>query len=253
VIKLKTSARSPNPFFYLGNKTGILLIHGFTGSPAELRPLGIFLRNLGYTVYAPLLAGHGTTPEDLKETTWQDWWESVLGGYERLESQEMEQIFVVGHSMGGLLSLYLATQRSVAGVVSLCAPIWLKDWRATFVPVLRYLIPYHQRSKKEAHIESQLVPYERTPLVSIEELKKLMKTVKALIPQVEVPTLVVQAKHDETISAKSANYIYEHLASKEKALSWYEHSSHMITVDKERERLFEEIEAFIQRYRSADQ
>ena len=250
---MKTSTRSPNPFFYLGNKTGMLLIHGFTGSPAELRPLGIFLRNHGFTVYAPLLAGHGTTPEDLKKTTWQDWWKSVLKGYQRLKSQEMEQIFVIGHSMGGLLSFYLATQRSVTGVISLCTPIWLRDWRASFVPILRYFIPYHQRSKKkEDHIENQIVPYDRTPLSSIEELKKLMKKVKQQIPKVEVPTFVVQARQDETILPKSADYIYEQLASKQKTISWYEHSSHLITLDKERDRLFEEIYTFVQRHGSAD-
>lgn len=250
---MKITDRSPNPFFYFGNKTGILLIHGFTGSPAELRPLGIFLRNHGYTVYAPLLKGHGTTPEDLKETTWQDWWESVRKGYERLQSQEMEQIFVIGHSMGGLLSFYLATQQSVAGIVSLCTPIWLRDWRASFVPFLRYFIPYHQRSKKEEHIEDQIVPYDRTPLSSIEELIRFMKKVKTLIAQVEVPTLVVQSRNDETILPKSADYIYEQLASKQKEISWYDRSSHMITLDKERDRLFEEIHTFIQRHRSSDQ
>lgn len=246
--------RSPNPFFYLGNKTGILLINGFTGSPAELRPLGIFLRNHGYTVYAPLLAGHGTTPEELKNTTWEDWWESVVKGYERLESQDMEQIFVIGHSMGGLLSFHLANRRAVAGVISLCTPIWLRDWRASFVPLLRFFIPYHRRSHpKEEHIESQIVPYDRTPLTSIMELNQLMKKVKAEIPQVQVPTLVVQSRHDETILPKSANYIYEQIASEQREISWYENSSHLITLDKERNQLFEEIHSFIVRFHLSDQ
>lgn len=246
---MQISIRSPEPFFYLGNKTGILLIHGFTGSPAELRPLGNFLRNQDYTVYAPLLAGHGTSPEELKKTTWQDWWQSVLDGYKRLQSQEMEQIFVIGHSMGGLLAFHLSTQRSVTGVISLCTPIWLRDWRASLVSFLRFFIPYHKRSHpKEDHIESQIVPYDRTPLSSIEELKKLLKQVKMVLPQVEVPTLVVQARDDETILPKSANYIYEQIASKQKTISWYEKSTHMITLDKERDRLYEEIRAFIHRH-----
>lgn len=246
---MNVTTRSPNPFFYLGNETGILLIHGFTGSPAELEPLGIFLREQGYTVYAPLLAGHGTNPEELEKTIWQDWWRSVQKGYQRLEGLEMKKIFVVGHSMGGLFAFYLASQLRVDGVVSLCAPIWVRDWRARFVRFIRFFMPYYRRSSvKEEHIERQIVPYDRTPLKSIDQLNRVMRKVKREISQIDVPTLVIQSRNDETILPKSANYIYDHVAAEEKRLSWYENSSHMITLDKERKQLFDEIEGFIQNH-----
>lgn len=245
-MEMEIMTRSPNPFFYLGDETGILLIHGFTGSPSELRPMGHFLREQGYTVYAPLLAGHGTSPEELAETTWQDWWNSVKAGYERLQTVEVKKIYVVGHSMGGLLAFYVASKLAVDGVISLCTPIWVRDWRANFVRWINFFIPYHQRSsKKEDHIESQLVPYDRTPLKSIEQLNQLIRIVKKEIPNIDVPTLVIQSRKDETVLPKSANFIYDHIATEQKKLTWYENSSHIITLDKERKRLFQEIDNFI--------
>ena len=85
------------------------------------------------------------------------------------------------------------------------------------------------------------------------ELNQLMKKVKAEIPQVQVPTLVVQSRHDETILPKSANYIYEQIASEQREISWYENSSHLITLDKERNQLFEEIHSFIGVFDLSDQ
>lgn len=238
--------RSPNPFFYLGDETGILLIHGFTGSPSELRPMGLFLRDLGYTVYAPLLKGHGTSPEELEKTTWQDWWNSVQKGYERLKSLGMKHIYIVGHSMGGLLAFHLALEESVDGIVSLCTPIWVKDWRANYVRFIRFFITYLQRSSaKDEEIEKRLVPYDRTPLKSVEELNRLIKIVKKSLPQIKVPTLVIQSEKDETVLPKSAQYIYDHIAAEKKEISWYEKSSHIITLDKERKSLFHEIHSFV--------
>ena len=96
------------PFLLRGNKIGVLLIHGFTGSPAELLPLGIFLNHEGFTVLAVRLAGHGTSERDLLRTNCGDWFNSVLDGYAMLKNF-CDKIFVIGHSMGALLSLKLAT------------------------------------------------------------------------------------------------------------------------------------------------
>lgn len=244
---MQTIQRSPDPFYYQGEKTGILLIHGFTGSPSEMRPMGEYFRSKGYSIYAPLLAGHGTTPEELRNTTWQDWWNSVKTAYQQMVRDGMNEIFVVGLSMGGALSLFLASEERVNGVVSLCAPIWVRDRRIHFVDVIQYFLPYISKKKKklDAYMDANLLTYDRTPLRSVGNLNRLIREVKKRLPKVDVPTLVVQARNDQTVDPKSALYIYENIASKLKKISWYEKSSHIITLDKERRQLFAEIESFI--------
>lgn len=247
---LQIQSRSPEPFIYHGEKTGILLLHGFTGSPSEMRPMGEYLHSKGYSVYAPLLAGHGTTPEELRDTTWRDWWQSVRDTYHKMKQEGIKELVVVGLSMGGALSLYLAAEEEVKGVVALCAPIWVRDRRAPYVDFFQFFFPpYLPREKKDRDpfIEANLASYDRTPLRSIGNLNRLIRQVKKRLPKVTVPTLIIQARNDQTVDPKSAPYILEKISSTEKQLSWYEKSSHIITLDKERRKVFAEVEAFIER------
>lgn len=247
--KMKIIQRSPEPFFYPGGKTGILIIHGFTGTPSELRPMGQFFKDQGYTVYAPLLPGHGTSPEELEQKTWRDWYQSVLEAYQKMRAEDLDYLFVAGLSMGGCLSLLLSTEKDVDGVIPMCAPIYIRDRRAFLVDLIRPFMRYKKRAtdpKRSPEIEAHLVPYDRTPLKSIGELNRLITEVRRRLSQVTAPALVVQACRDELILEKSAQTIYERIASEKKKLSWYENSTHIITVDKERKRLFEEVHAFIQ-------
>jgi carboxylesterase len=143
--------RSTDPFFYSAGKTGILLIHGFTGSPSEMRPMGKYLHQQGFTVSAPLLPGHGTSPEDLQQTKWQDWWMCVKNAFMALQQADVEKIAVVGHSMGGILALLLASeyQKELTSVVTLCAPIIVRDFRANFVRLLHWFKPYIVRTSND--------------------------------------------------------------------------------------------------------
>lgn len=244
--KMKIIQRSPDPFYFENGEVGILLIHGFTGTPSEMRPLGEYLAKAGFTVHAPLLAGHGTCPEDLEKTDWQDWLKTVLDAYDTMVQRGVKQVFVAGLSMGGLLAFYLSLHRPVAGLISLCAPIWVQDRRAPYVEIAQFFIRYLPRKgQKSPEIEQFLVPYDRTPLRAIAQLMRFIRKVRKRLSEVQVPTLVIQAKNDETIVPESANYIYQQISSKEKRLSWYEKSSHIITLDRERGKLFEEIESFI--------
>ncbi|MFD1397401.1 alpha/beta hydrolase [Kroppenstedtia eburnea] len=251
---MKMKRRSPDPFFYQGGETGILLVHGFTGTPSEMRPLGQFLKEKGYTVHAPLLVGHGTTPEEMEKTAWPDWWKSVLEAYDRLQEEgNVRQILAVGLSMGGALVLNLARTRPLAGVVPLCAPVWLRDKRHHLAGTFRWVQRYHKRGGgKLPHIEEHLVPYDRTPLKCISSLNGLIRHVRRNLSEVEAPALIIQSKLDETVDPNSAEYIYKHISSREKQLQWYDKSSHIITLDKERERLFNEIDAFAGRVTGDD-
>ncbi|WP_028777965.1 alpha/beta hydrolase [Shimazuella kribbensis] len=242
--------RSPDPFFYYGGKTGILLIHGFTGTPSELRPMGDYLHKQGFTVSAPLLSGHGTTPEDLQRTSWQDWVQSVEMAFAELKQAGVEKLYVVGFSMGGILGLYqtLEQQSLIDGVVSICAPIKVRDFRANFVRFIHWFMPFSLRGEgKHPDIEQYLVPYDRTPLKSVGELNRLIRYVRKRLAQIHIPALIIQSKKDETVAPGSANIIYNQISSSDKTLTWYENSSHIITLDRERKKLFQEVEQFILR------
>ncbi|WP_027417102.1 alpha/beta hydrolase [Aneurinibacillus terranovensis] len=245
---MKIKPRSPESFFYEGAQTGMLLIHGFTGSTAEMQPMGRFFQNQGYTVHAPLLAGHGTVPEEMKQTRWQDWWKSVLQGYDRLASFGCKRVFAAGLSMGGLLALRLTLHRPVDALISLNTPIEVRDKRIKWAKYVHYLRPFIPRGdKKEVHIEKEMFPYERFPLVCVASLWELIRVVKKEIGLVKTPVLVLQSQHDETIEPASARYIYSQIGADYKELKYYGNSGHILTLDREREQVFRDVHAFISR------
>jgi carboxylesterase len=246
---MRTIQRSPDPFTLEGtNPIGILLIHGFTGSPSELRRMGHYLNGQGYAVHAPLLAGHGKSAEVMNESNHLDWYESALNGYKHLRGTNVKHVVAAGLSMGGMLCLKLAAEEDVDAVIPMCAPIYIKDRRAILSHVVKYLVPYIPRGKiKREHIEKEIVPLDRTPVGCVASLRKLLYGVKGQLPSVRCPALIVQARKDETVHPKSADYIYRHIKSEVKEIKVYPESSHIITLDHDRETLFKDILQFIKR------
>ncbi|MBO8173297.1 MAG: alpha/beta fold hydrolase [Bacillaceae bacterium] len=244
---------SPESFFLEGDQSGLLLVHGFTGTTAELRPMGEYFHRLGMTVHAPLLAGHGTTPEEMAQTTWKDWWCSTVNGYKRLMEYGCTHVYAAGLSMGGLLALNLAYNYEIRGVVSMCAPVFLKDPRIHLTPILQKFMTYSDRDeKKQPHIEKEIFPYERTPIACIASLYQFIRIVKKRIPQITTPVLVAQGRKDETVRPRSARYIYNKIGSPIKEIKWYENSSHIITLDDEKGELFEDVRVFMEKLEQKD-
>lgn len=239
--------KSREPFFLKGNenKTGILLIHGFTGSPAELQPLGEYLNEHGYTVFAPLLAGHGTSIEDMEKTRWNDWWISVEQGYEKLKIEGCQDIIACGHSMGGILALKLALNYPLKAVISICAPIYLTDKRAYFSNVTKMFLRYHKKPRKHRYGEELITGYDRFPMVCVPSLIELINQIKPLLGHVEVPALILQAELDTTVEPRSGEYIYKEIGSREKQYITYEKSGHIITIDKDKEQVMKDILLFL--------
>lgn len=243
---MKMQQRSPDPFFWEGDQTGLLLIHGFTGTTAELRAMGKFFHDKGMTVHAPLLAGHGTSPEDMALTTWKDWWCSAVEGYKKLVNHGCTSIFAAGLSMGGLLALNIAYNYELKGVISMCTPVYIRDRRVHFIPLIKRMMPYAKREgEKLPHIEKEIYSYERTPVCCVESLLELIKMVKKRMPEITAPVFIAQSEQDETVNPKSASYIYDHIGSQYKVIEWYPESSHIITLDKERDTLFRDVGRFI--------
>src|SRR5262249_26806190 len=131
--------RFSTPIYYRGkNGYSVLLLHGFTSTPVVFDEIAQALHKMGFTVYAPLIAGHGTTPEDLEGTTWKDWFLSGEEGYERLRS-ESDHFFVLGASFGCNLAAVLASEHPVAGLIMIGFPRWLQHHT-----IVKAITAYHQ-------------------------------------------------------------------------------------------------------------
>lgn len=234
------------PFFFQGNKNGILLIHGFTGSPAEVRLLGEFLHKEGYTVLAPRLCGHGTTVEEMATTQWPHWYSSVEDAYHILKSV-CSTITVIGLSMGGLLAFKIAAEYPVSKIISLSTPIFITDKRLDMLPLYRMFREFvPKKRKKYADVDPKYtIGYNATPLSGITSLLDLIAEVSRKLPDITEELLIIQGRRDHTVQPRSAEYIYEHVASFEKKLVWLEKSGHVVTLDIEREEVFKQITAFL--------
>lgn len=243
---LVTIMEGAEPLFLLGGKHGVLLIHGFTGSPSEMGLMGEFLHNEGYTVLVPRLCGHGTTVEEMASTKWSHWYSGVEDGYHLLK-QICDKITVIGLSMGGLLALKLASEHPVDKIVSLSTPIYIVDKRLDMLPIYRLFRNFMPKKRKKfAGIASKYnVCYTATPLSSLSSLLDLIRHVDGLLPTIHTTILIIQGKHDHTVQPKSAVYIYDTIASLEKKILWLEKSGHIVTLDIERETVFREIAAFL--------
>jgi len=236
------------PFFLPGGSSGVLLIHGFTGSPAEVRLLGDFLHKEGYTVLAPRLSGHGTTVEEMANTKWPHWYSTVEDAYHLLRGI-CSNITVIGLSMGGLLALKLATEYQIERLVSLSTPIFIADKRLDMLPVYRMFHNFIPKKRKiYADVEPKYsVGYAATPLSSLSSLLNLIQHLDSLLPQIQAPILIVQGRQDHTVQPRSGQYIYDMVGSNEKTLIWLEKSGHLVTIDIEREQVFTKISEFLRK------
>lgn len=237
----------PKPFTFEAGERAVLLLHGFTGNTADVRMLGRFLEKKGYTCHAPLLKGHGVTPEELVQTGPDDWWEDVLGGYEFLKNNGYQEIAVAGLSLGGLFSLKLGYTVPIKAIVSMCAPIYITSEAVMFQGILQFAKEYKQREGKGAdEIVREMEAFEKLPFETIKGLQDLISEVSRNIEMIYAPTFVVQARHDQMLDINSANFIFEKVEAHRKRLKWYEHSGHAITLDKERDELHEDIYQFLE-------
>lgn len=238
--------KGAEPFLLPGSEHGVILVHGFTGSPSEMRLLGNYLNGIGFTVIAPRLTGHGISPEAMAETVWSEWYGDVEDAYHMLTGM-CTTIDVVGLSMGGLLALKLAAEYSINKVASLSAPIFIADRRLPMLPFYRMVRKYAPKNRRRFYDVDPIysVCYDRTPLKCLESLLDLIKHIDILLPAIEQPALIIQSRNDHTVRPKSARYIYDVLGSAEKQLIWLEESGHIVTLDSERENVFEILADFI--------
>lgn len=235
------------PFFFKGGNEGVLLIHGYTGAPGEMRLLGEFLHSNGYTVMGVLLPGHCAAPKILAEKTFADWYGEVKRGYAKLETV-CSKIYIAGLSMGGLLTLKAAAELKPDKIAVMAAPVYVFDKRQVLLPFLYFLVRYIKKRQRvfdnvpaEYCVQSEVMPTK--PLISMFKFVKECKN--GFLKKVTAPCLIMQSKVEHTVRWQSAQFIYDNISSARKKLVWFEHCGHILTLDKEREAVFNEILAFL--------
>lgn len=233
------------PAYLQGSRTGCLLLHTFTGSPYEMYELGELLHQQGDTVHIPLLPGHGTSPANLKKIKWYQWFEAAKNELFQLRKQ-CDQVFIIGMSMGGALALHLAAHYEVNGIVALAPGLFLRNRFAAMSGMLSPLVPYSKkRNGPDIKADVQTNSYDRIPLKSTSELLKLFRHLKNDLHDVYSPALIIYARKDHVVHPRSANYIYRNISSADKKILELKESYHIMTMDLEKETVFQEVLKFI--------
>ncbi|OAH54693.1 MULTISPECIES: carboxylesterase [Bacillaceae] len=238
----------PKPFTFKSGKRAVLLLHGFTGNSADVRMIGRFLEKNGYTSHAPHYKGHAVPPEELVKTGPEDWWKDVVDGYNHLLDIGCEEIAVCGLSLGGVFALKLGYTKPIKGIISMCAPMSMEDEATMYNGVVEYARGFKKfEGKSEGVIEEEIEVFKQTPMNTLNALRDLVQDVRNHIDHIYAPTFIVQARLDKMIDTNSANIIFDSVETDEKQIKWYEQSGHVITLDKEKEQLHEDILSFLKR------
>lgn len=234
---------------------GVLLLHGYTGSPPEMRLLGDDLQRRGMTVSAPLLPGHGTSVEDMNRTHWRDWTDCAEQALIDLR-QRCPVVFVGGLSMGTLLTLYLAARHpDLPGAMLYSPALKIADRRLVLAPLAKHVI---HTLPKTANADQDLTSptaaqhlwsYEENPVAAAAELLALRRQVRRMLPRVACPLLIVHSTSDPAIRPDSAQAIYDGAgtAPAYKTVLTLHNCGHVLLVDSEWEFVAEQTARFIYR------
>ena len=226
---------------YKGSNTGILLIHGFTATTIEVKKLADYFIKKGFSVSAPLLPGHGTSPKDLNKVKYRDWVECVDNAYQELKLR-CNQIFIGGESMGAVLSLYLAERyTNIKALFLFSTALMVKKLK--YAKYIKYFVPFKDKGLPNDGLPWQ--GYTVYPMYAAAELFKLTKLVDKSLYNVFSPTLLFQGKFDRSIDVNNIEYIYSKISSDVKVKVTLENSGHAILMDKEFDVIYTNINEFL--------
>ncbi|QKW19233.1 alpha/beta fold hydrolase [Kitasatospora sp. NA04385] len=221
------------PYRRAGGPVGVLLIHGFTGSPQSMRPWAEHLAEAGLAVSVPLLPGHGTRWQDLQPTRWEDWYATVETAFEELAA-ECEQVFVCALSMGGSLALRLAARHGgrVRGLVLVNPSVRSDNPATVFLPLVRHLLPSLPGVAGDIALPGAgEVGYDRVPLHAAWSLARLWRDVQAGMPAVTQPVLLMHSPQDHVVSPRNSAMVLARISSTDVTELPLERSFHVATLD----------------------
>ena len=237
------------PFDHDGSDIGVLLCHGFTGTPQSLRPWGEYLADRGYSVRLPLLPGHGTTRHEMNRTRWEDWYACVDAAFRELH-EDCERVVVCGLSMGGALALQLAQGHGprISGLVLVNPAVKFDDPRTLLLPVLKHVVGSLAgvgNDIKKAGVTE--LAYTRTPLKAAHSQLIAWQSVVRDLPEVTQPVLLLRSPQDHVVPASSSALILSRISSLDVTEILLEDSYHVATIDNDAQRIFDESAKFIER------
>ena len=228
---------------------GVLLLHGFTGSPASMRPWGEALAAHGWTIRVPRLPGHGTRWQDMNITTWEDWYSEAERNLRELQSR-CSQIFICGLSMGGALTLRLAERHgdAIAGIVLVNAAVHTERKDRHLLPIVKHLVgSFPGISNDIAKPGMDEVAYDRTPLKAAHSMMNMWSRVREDIALVRQPLLLFRSAQDNVVEASNAEWILTHVASIDTEEVVLPDSYHVATLDHDAQTIIDQSTAFIRR------
>ena len=231
-----------------GGKIGVLVIHGFTSTPISIAPWAKFLNNAGYTVSAPLLPGHGTTWQQMNQTTWQQWYEEVEKSFLQLK-QSCDRVFIAGFSMGATLALRLCQIRGseVEGLIVLNPSVHDRRWFMKLLPVLKFLIGSVAKGPTDvAAPNPPLHSYDRTPLKALDSLRKLWQLVERDLYLIDLPIMVAYSVNDHAVDPQNSMTVIDNVFSVDIREVAFENSFHNVALDFDVEQLNIESKIFIE-------
>ncbi|GGO03519.1 alpha/beta hydrolase [Saccharibacillus kuerlensis] len=237
----------PQPFLYPAGKRAVLLLHGFTGNPADVRKLGRYLNERGYTCHAPLYTGHGGTAEDLLDLSPENWWRDAEDGYRLLVAEGYTEIAVAGVSQGAVFALRLGMDYPVAGVVSMCAPIRGKSADDLFQRVLSYARQYKTfEGKSSESVQTELEQLPSLPRDRLNLLQDLISETGERLKEIDAPVAVMQGGLDSPLYLDSASAIYDTVRNPRSTYKVYPQSGHILTLGPEQAEVFADVYAFLE-------
>jgi len=271
--RLLSELLGPNGFIEKKGETAVLLIHGLTGTPSEMRHFGRHLARKGLTVACPQLAGHCDSVSALKTSTWEDWYRTVDETFEAL-AKTYRHVHVAGLSMGALLGLVLASKKKerLAGITLLSPTFFYDGWnipkwrRRLLLPLVIYSPLRHFMSWEEtapygikdervrAMVTSVLesrdsrtadkIGHFKTPATVILESKRLIRAARDALTNVHRPILIVHSTEDDMASIKNAHYVTERIASEQVETFFLDDTYHVLTLDKRKDEIAARVAAF---------
>ncbi|MCQ0022405.1 alpha/beta fold hydrolase [Streptomyces somaliensis DSM 40738] len=237
------------PYRHEGGGVGVLLCHGFTGSPRSMRPWAEYLAERGLTVSVPLLPGHGTRWQDLRTTGWQDWYAQVDRELRVLRGR-CSAVFVCGLSMGGALALRLAARHgdAVSGVVVVNPANRVHGAAARVLPLVRHLVPSTGGLVNDIAKDGvDELGYGRVPLHAAHSLRRFLRLVDGELPRVTQPLLLLRSPRDHVVPPADSARVLSRVSSTDVTEVLLERSYHVATLDHDARRIFEESHAFVGR------
>ncbi len=224
------------PLFHRGGRRGLLLLHGFLGSPFEMKYLAGKLIDAGYTVSVPRLPGHGTSLDDMARCTGRDWLGTARDAYYDI-SEHCDEVSIAGLSMGGILTILLAFEFSPGKIVLVSTPRRIPDRRAVLAPLVRPFTKIIRRVDEEKGLDDpearkvHVCYDDGVPVMAAWYLRRLINGAMRVLPRVDADALIIQWRRDRVVPPDSLDYIAARIGSRRKETRWLERGNHTVTVD----------------------